>query len=317
MRRRWQAWVDLMSQQERGTVLALFRIGVGLVVMYSLLSIASADLVDVLWVDEAYGGMRSLPTHHWVIELLGGATPGVVWNLWRASLLAAVAMVLGVGGRVPMLLVALLYQPLATINTDAYGGYEMLIGNATWLLLLGDCTKTLSLDCRRRTGRWVSDAHVHAWPRYVAIVQLLVVYSATGLQKLSADWVPGGSYAALYWVAHDPTWNNFDLRDWAAAAFPLTQLATALTWLFEVTALGLLFVYLLRATAERGGRLRTWANRWDLRLPWAAVGLSLHVGILVVLNVGPFSWISLCYYVCLWTPAEVERVAARVSQRLR
>ncbi len=317
MRRRWQAWVDLMAARERGTVLALFRAGVGLVVVYSLLSIALAGLVDVLWIDVEYGGMRSVPPHHWVMKALGGATPTVVWTLFWLSLTCAVGMVLGAFGRLPLVGVALLYQPLATINGDAYGGYEMLIGNATWLLLLGNCTSTLSLDCWRRHGRFTDTALVPAWPRTIALVQILAVYSATGVQKLSADWVPGGSHAAIYWVLQDPTWNNFDLRLLAARTYWLTQLATLAAWLFEVTALGMLAVIYWRATAARAGRLRRLANRWDLRIPWAVVGIGMHIGILVLLNVGPFSWISLCYYLCLWTPDELERAWARMTRRAR
>ena len=314
MKGRWRAWVALMDRRERGDVLALFRIGVGLVVVYSLLSIGSAGLVGPLWVDAADGGMRSLSPSHWLFSILGGASAGTVWSLYGLSLASAVAMVLGVGGRIPILGVVLAYQAVATINVDAYGGYELMIGNAAWLLLLSECTATWSVDCRRRYGRWHDDRPVPAWPRMIALLQLLVVYSATGLQKLSHDWVPGGSYAALYWVLQDPTWTNFDLRLWAARAFRLTQVATIITWWFEVTALGLLLVFYWRATADRAGRLRALANRWDLRIPWAAVGVSLHVGILVLVNVGPFSWISLCYYLCLWSPDDLRRLRRRLGR---
>lgn len=315
MKQRWDAWVELMSRKEPATVLALLRIGVGLVILYSLLSIARADLVEALWVDSDHGGMRRLQPGG-LVGWLGGATPSVIWTLWWISLVGALAMVAGAFGRVPLAIATFVYQPMVTVNDEAYGGYEQLIAQATFLLLLAGCTSTLSVDCWRRHGRWTDDTPMPAWPRYILLFQLLLVYSATGLQKLSADWVPGGGSRALYWVAQDPTWNRYDLRTFAAEWLPLTRIATFGTWIFEVTGVLLLVVFYYRATADRPGRVRAALNRWDLRRPWALTGIGLHLGILLMLDVGPFSPISLCYYLTLWTPAEVERALARL-RRLR
>src|SRR5690606_34525291 len=96
----------------------------------------------------------------------------------------------------------------------------------------------------------------------------------------------------------------------------LTQIATAVTWHWEqLTPILLLFFY-YRYTPERPGRLRRWLGRWDLRKPWAAIGAGLHLGILVLMNVGPFSLISVAYYVCLWRPDEWAALSERLQQRL-
>ena len=63
-------------------------------------------------------------------------------------------------------------------------GDDRLLTNALWLLVLSRSTATLSLDCRLRTGQWVSSVLVPAWPRYLALYQLVLVYGTTGLQKL-------------------------------------------------------------------------------------------------------------------------------------
>ena len=44
------------------------------------------------------------------------------------------------------------------------------------------------------------------------------------------------------------------------------------------------------------------------------VRVWIIIGILVLLNVGPFSFISLAYYLCLWTPDELERAVARIRR---
>jgi hypothetical protein len=44
--------------------------------------------------------------------------------------------------------------------------------------------------------------------------------------------------------------------------------------------------------------------------------MSLHLGIFVLMDVGPFSWITMSYYLCLFTPEELEAAARRVRRRL-
>lgn len=159
-----------------------------------------------------------------------------------------------------------------------------------------------------KTGRFTSAEPQPAWPRYLLIFQLLVVYGATGLQKLSLTWTPFGDYSALYWVFQDPTWRRFDLS-FTASVYPLLALATAFTWHFELGAPLLLLHYRALRRREPGGRLWRWLVRFDLRKPFVLIGLCLHVGILVLLNVGPFSFISLAYYLALLRPSELERVS--------
>jgi hypothetical protein len=303
MKRLWGAWVELLGRREPATSLARFRIAVALVMLYSLLSMVAAGLVEVMWVDAAYGGLQTLSTRHWLVGLLGGRTHATAWTLVGSGLLLSTLLAVGLGGRITALLALQVYYALTTASGTLGGGYDMLVTNALWLLVLSESTATLSLDCRLRTGRFTSDRPVPAWPRYLVILQLVVVYCTTGLHKLSPVWTPGGDHSALYWVFQEPTWRRFDMT-WTASewVYPLTQLGTAVTWWWEVLAPLLLVIYWARHTAARGGRVRRVLNRFDLRVPWAAIGVSLHLGILVLINVGPFSWISLAYYLCLIPP---------------
>lgn len=302
----WRAWVALLSIRESGESLARFRIAIGLVVIYSIASVIAADLLPVMWVDAADGGLQTLREGHWLVGWLGGRTYATAVTLASAGLGLAALLVLGLGGRVTALGLLVVYYALNTAKGTLTGGYDTMLTNALWLLVLGESTASHSLDCRRRTGCWRSDRPIPAWPRYLVIGQLVVIYATTGLHKLSPVWTPGGDLSALYWVFADPTWRRFDMT-FTASAFWLTQLATAVTWWWEVLAPLLLLVYWLRYTARRGGRLRRFVLRYDPRLLWAAVGVSLHLGILVMLNVGPFSWVSLAYYLCLIPGAVVVR----------
>jgi hypothetical protein len=314
MKSRWRFWVELFARRERGTSLAALRIGVGCAALYSLLSVAAAGLVEPLWLDQAHGGMqRAHPT--WLLELLGVATPGVIWSLFWIAVGTAVCVIVGLGGRVATFVLLQVYAALVASNPNTSGGGDLLITNALWLLTLGWSTASLSLDCRMRTGRWWSDRLVSAWPRYLFVFQLVVVYFAAGAQKTSVHWTPGGGYLALHYVLQEPTWIRWDPA-WFETLSPLTRIGTAITWHWEQLAPLLLLVYYYRYTRERAGRLRRLFNRRDLRKPWAAIGLGLHVGILLVINVGPFSVISMAYYLALWTPDELEAGAARVWRKL-
>lgn len=315
MKRLWSAWVRLTSRRERATSLAVLRIAVALVMLTTLLSAMRAGVVDALWIDRAYGGVRDVGSMLFPLRWLGGAKPEVVWSVSTVACVACLAMAVGLGGRFGVLAAALSYRTVSTIN-GASGGYDNMIASATWLLFLSSSTTTLSIDCLRRHGRWTSDEEVPAWPRFLVLGQLVLVYTASGLQKTSASWTFADEYSALYWFLQDPTWIRFDMG-WTVAAYPLTQLMTFAVWHFEVGAPLLLLVLYLRDTQERGGRLRRWSNRYDLRKPWAAFGIGMHLGIGALMNMGPFSWISIAYYACLFRPDEIEGFASRCFGWLR
>ena len=309
--RLWHFFVRLFDQKEAGTSLALFRIALGLTTLYSLLSIAGAGLVGALWTDVQYGGMRHL-TGNFLVQALGGPRPQVVWTLWGLATASALGFTLGLGGRrsARIITLALLYSynGLITINPFASGGYDLLMTNAFWVLVFAEPTATLSLRCRWRHQSYVDSAHVSAWPRYVLLVQLFLMYTLTGLQKTALVWTPGGGYEALYWVMQDPTWTRMDMSYIAAYATPLLRIGTALTWHWEQLSFLVLVWLYYRYTASKGGRVRNWVLRRDWRLGWVLIGLLLHINILVFMNVGPFSWVTLSFYFLLCTPEEWHRI---------
>jgi hypothetical protein len=235
-----------------------------------------------------------------------------VWGTWTVAVAAGLALVLGVGGRLPAVAAWITYPALVDLNGDAVGGYDLVFGNAFWLLVLARSTATLSLDCRLRTGRWTSDEPVPAWPRYLAVFQLVLIYWSTGMHKLSRTWVPGGDASALYYTLQQPTWQRFDMS-WLAHVYPLTQAATVTAWLWEVSAPLLLLALWYRRTADRPGRLRALFNLVNYRRWWVLMGLGMHLGVLVLMEVGPFSPLMLSFYACLYRPEEWRRARPRAK----
>ncbi len=299
----WRRWVALLSREEGAETLALFRIAVALCGLYTVGTVVWSGMVPVLWFDDDHGGYLNIGRSWWLVDLLGGARPETVWGLITVAILACLTLLLGVWSRLSAFLALQTILALTWINGQAGGSYDDLTSNALWLLVLADSSATLSLKARRRTGRWLTEARVAAWPRYLVIGQIVVVYFSTALQKLSAYWTPGGDFSALYYILQQPTWQRFDMR-WVAAFFPLTQIMTAATWFWEIGSPLLILAFWYRDTRTRPGRLRAWMNRVDLRFLFAAFGVMLHLGIFALMEVGPFSWITLSYYLTLWSPDE-------------
>jgi hypothetical protein len=146
------------------------------------------------------------------------------------------------------------------------------------------------------------------------VFQLALMYWSTGMQKVSSGWVPGGKADALWYILQQPTWQRMPM-EWAAPLFPLTQVATLGTWTFEQTAPLLLLAAFYRNTRTRGGRLRALANRIDLRTKYLLVGIAMHIGIEVSMEVGAFSLASLSLYFCCYHPDEWRALGRRLFRR--
>jgi len=304
----------MVRRRESGTALALFRIGVGLTILCSVGRTVLYGLAPAVWLDADDGGLLPLGEPPWQIELLGGLTPQTMWGLVGVTLFFALLVTLGLGGRFSVFVLSQAYLGLSFINEVVQGCDDKLISNALWLLVLARCTATLSLDCRLRNGTWTSAEPVPAWPRYLAVWQIVIVYFTTGLQKVSIHWTPAGGFSALYWILQEPSWQRWDMH-WLAWVYPATQLATATTWFWEITFPAVLLAMYFRRTAERGGRLRWLFNRLRIRDLYLAVGVMLHLGVWLFNDIGPFTWITLSFYFCLLRPNEWNRLWAFLRRR--
>src|SRR5262249_2922939 len=163
-----------LNEREPGSTLALFRAACGLCVLYSVGSVAAWGMVPVVWLNPADGGYNHLGSVPRLFRLLGGLTPTTVWWMVAVTLVLGLLLVTGRGGRLTAFLTLQAYQAVTGINPEAGGGYDWLLTNALWLVVLARSTATLSVDCRLRTGRWLSSEPIPAWPRYLAIYQIVL-----------------------------------------------------------------------------------------------------------------------------------------------
>lgn len=309
------AWTRLcrrLATEEPATPLALFRLSVGLVIAVTFASALRLDAIAPVWIRVTDGGVRDPSEGHWLISLLGGATAGVVNGLVVTAILGGATVALGLLGRWPALFTLQICNALFSLDQGTGGGHDKLITNALWLLFLSPATQTLSLDCRLRSGRWTDHRPVPTWPRYLAVFQLALVYGFTGIQKVGSEWFPWGHYEALYDALLLPSWRRWSVG-WVGWVFPLTQVGTAVAWHWEVSWPIVLLAFWYRATRDRAGWLRATFNRLDLRSLYIALGVAFHLSLWVLLELGPFSWITMSYYWCAFHADELHRAWARAA----
>ena len=299
--RLWKSWTDFWSRKEDGSSLAGFRIGIGISLLYTFGMPLWDGAVEAIWIDSDYGGMRHFKHNPWLIKALGGATPAAIYGMVTAAIISALLLIAGVLPRTSALVGMILINNIAWHNNHAGGGHDDLIANALWLLVFADSAASHSLTCRWRTGRWTSDKLVHSWPRYIALCQLLLMYSSTGWQKLSSHWIPFGEMSALWYILQQPTWARFSM-EWMASLAWTTKIATLVTWFFECFSILLVLALHYESTPDRPGRFRRLFNRIQFRKIFIVIGLGMHIGIFLTMEVGPFSLASFAYYFTIRKP---------------
>ena len=323
---RLRAWyMAHLATVEDGAAMALVRMFVGgslLVLLVPFVATeAGREVVRFAFCDDDFGGYRGIVGSP-AVRLLGGPTEAVLQGLLLTATIASVFMVVGLFGRVPILVAAVCTNIAFAQNADVTGGGDALLGNGNKKLddlacsgrMSAACcmrfppspsptvsvsaTATLSLDCRWRTGRFVDATPVAAWPRKLALVQLAIVYTVTGVQKLvSSAWTPLDGFSALYQILQSPQWARSPgfieaTNGWLVLPAALMSLAT-IVW--EVG----FFMVLIKP-------------RW--RGLFAVVGVGIHIGILLLMEVGIFSWLSMSLYPTMF-PRQCGALVARFSRR--
>jgi hypothetical protein len=173
------------------------------------------------------------------------------------------------------------------------------------VLAFSSAGRAFSLDAVIRTGRFRGDGEpVPAWPRYLIVVQVVLMYFTAGVQKYGQHWWPWGGWSALYVI----------LQDWAVASRPfgwlrhqpwyaLTQLSTLVTMVFQ-WSYPIVLVHYLPPPGEPG-RFRRAFERWRLHRAWIAIGAWFHVALALTMELGIFPWGMLALYWAFLHPAEL------------
>jgi uncharacterized membrane protein YphA (DoxX/SURF4 family) len=306
--RPWRAWVALWDAREPPTALALVRIAVALVILVDLLEAWRLGVVAAVW---APGPDGFAPGRRLLVDALQRG-PELAHGLWLAGVIAAVAMLTGTLTRVACVATALVSAQLAHLAPDSDRGIDAVLRVVSLILALSQSHARWSVDAwlRRRVGR-PFPAQVPAWPRRLLFLQLLWVYFSGGHNKDFDEWGFLGHFTALGNVLGDPHFARWPALE-LGALYPLTQVATALTMLFE---LGAPAVIVLTWLDDRPGRVGRWCR--GLRWSWLALLVGFHLGIAVMMRLGIFPWGMLAIAPVLLHPWELARAEGWARRMLR
>jgi hypothetical protein len=326
--------VNFWRRPVRAEPLALFRIVLGITYLSALLIGLAPDLNRYLdlcppetldkWLGTtgrwsifrapAYFPERTAADGPFISE-----ETAAIWNTWGAKrdnvflmfallVVAVLGMTLGCYTRLCatiawLLTISFHNRLLWTINggDDMFrtGLFYVAIGGIIgWICgeRIAPAAAVWSLDRRRQIRNDPAAAekpvYIAPWSVRLIQIQLCAVYFFTGLAKIGADWIDG---TALYWVL-----NDLSLTRWPYSKLPVPM------WMCQLASWGTL-------VWEIGFPLLV-AVRWFR--PWTLLaGVALHIGILLSMEVGWFSQVTLCWYAVFLNGDMLAGFAARLFGR--
>jgi hypothetical protein len=304
----WARWAAFLDQREAPWSLALVRICLGLVALADFLTILRLDLVTALFGVGAIGGLSDANVRTdvpWYYAIFP-PTEASAWILWGSMTGLALTFTLGFFTRTSAFALMLLWAQQALILPASDRGIDALCRDVLCIFAFSYAGEGLGLDGlwrRWRTGAAMS--LVPAWPRYLLVLQLVVMYFMAGVQKVGLEWTPMGDFAALYVILQDPAIAAADFRWLRVQPFYFgTQIATFGTVLWQWSYPVVLLWYWYEHGPERPGRIRTLARRWHFKWIWVAVGALFHVLLALTMELGIFPWAMMAIYPAFIYPDE-------------
>ncbi len=422
-----ELWRRLWLTQVDPRPAGLFRIVFGIVVLWTmvdLLPIARFLFTDEgLWLPAMarrnYGGEFRLlwdPEHgferwyDWLLALYYRfslfhirADPPFVYGVYAATLVSVTLMILGIKTRISTIVSWFLVNSIYGYSPIFFSGGDTVLRVFLFLGMLTRWGEAYSLDTWwRRKKQLLAGASqlpplrlIPAWPLRIMMLQLAIIYCATGALKSGHTWMDGTAlffalnldhfyrhpaqiqlvtFLQMIWALPIATWIT---RIWETA-FPLALLGAGLRaferervagiwpvaplWrklpsylclvaLFGVggyvAALTALYFYDPSIGPWPIGReqaavligslsvvmpalmlglylaLRRWRPRWHAlaldwllgKRLWLGVGIVMHLGIDLLMNVGTFVQVMLAVYIPWLSGAELERVWKTLMSR--
>lgn len=292
-----------MLDREDPAALGLLRILLASVFTASLLTHIGA--VDEYFSDaSSIGGPAAREAFHsrWSIFFALGE-PWMVRTIFAVGVLAHVAWVVGLYTPIAAAVSWLVWVSMVGRQPLLYALPDQLHTVLLTLLALTPSGAGLSLDARRRGERTVP-----VWCRRMLQLQLAVVYVATGLLKTGDPW--RGEGTALYYAIVNPYNRHFDFGSALAAVQPwLLRPSTWLVLAWELGFGGFVVVHWIREMAGRPRRLP------DLRKPFLAFGVVMHLGIQAAMYVAWFTPLVLAAYASFLHPGEARAIVGRLRRR--
>lgn len=308
-------YVALWDRREGPESLALLRILVPLVILVDLGTALRLGLLPGLWAPPPLGiGWVGATQAAPPLTRLLGASAESAWIVVALAVLGALSLLVGFCHRAGALVLAVATAELARLAPDGERAVDMLLRIAVLVLAFSraDACWSLAAVLRARFGR-PRPVEIPAWPRQLLLLQLVWVYFSAAHNRGGSSWWPQGGFAAISNILSDPHYARF-APGWTAPVYPLTQLATALTMAFELSAPLLVPLTLLDRGGLEVGRLGELVRRYRVRFVYLGLGALLHLGIWLTMRLGIFSLGMLSLYAVLFDPSEIRAAFARIGR---
>jgi vitamin K-dependent gamma-carboxylase-like protein len=285
-----EKWHAFWFTSEPAYSLGIVRIAFGALMVY-----VTIDLLPPL--TQLFGANGPLPSQPTTEEFrwVNPYTYGIfqIWTSdtalvvgWAILLLSAVALLVGWHSRLAAVLVWVLFLSFVRRNPSVFNFGDDVIGITALILMLSACGAALSLDQRRRSGRFWSAECRSRWPVRLVQVQLSLIYFFSAVAKLRTDEWNEGSAVSFPWRSfHD--WAILPAPGWLAEN---PVMVNAVTW-------GTLVLEFALAILVWNPRLRYWL---------LGAGVVLHVLIWLTLPVMFFSLAMFVLYLS-WAPWQTVR----------
>ena len=273
MKRVWDQWSGYLGEEMDPTPLALVRIGLPLVVIADLCRLIQLDLMGHVFVPYAGGGLSKIQDPHWILpHIFGDAAAMTALGL---TLLCMSLVTVGRWMRPAIIVGVLAYAQLGHLFPPGDRAIDRIIRCGLLILLFSKADDALSWK-RTRTHP------IPAWPAHLIRYLLVLVYLSAGLSKLiqQPGWLSLTADPPLMRILIDPMAGELDPVFWAQ--FP---------WLFRIGGF-------LTIAFELASPL--FLTRHGPKL--AVVGVLMHVGILLTMTLGMFSWGMIAFYPLLFAP---------------
>jgi hypothetical protein len=281
------------TEPVRAERLAALRIGVGLVLLLDVLGSYLPAARDYFGPDSLVAPgtfVTAIKPLEWHRVLLDRVASFETWNVllwvWAG---AAALLTLGVQARLAAGVAWFMASTLMRIDPFMHNSGDSVRSILLFYLMLTPCDATWSVSAwwQRRSG----PVRIYPWPLRLLLIQMTIIYFATGLFKLrGSDWHLG---RALSMVLGDPAWTRWSFADWPLPGW----LLLTLTWTTLVWELAFPFCLFFPR----------------LRVPALLMGVGFHVGTGITLQLGPFPLYMLCLYLPL-VPWERTPLAANREQ---
>jgi len=221
---------------------------------------------------------------------------------WALALVVAALLTVGWRSRLMSFFAFVVVVSFSFRQPLMLDGSDLVFRFVPLWMMFSDPGARYSLDALARSSRGEPTGRGFALPVRILELQVAWIYLATGLEKMAGTMWPGG-IAAYYSLQLEHTFG----RAWAKPIATNVVLAHVMSWGTLAFELAFLPLAMLPSRVTR--------------LLAVAMAASLHLGILVLMNVGNFPVIMLStlvlYLPAHWVDEFVTDVASRFRTRVR